>query len=110
MPKQNVNFPESYDVIAGSKFLGGSSTELIRIWDPVVAVHWDKGDPFKETGAGVMLSLMVTPPITLAEAHELGGSAPEPSTYYSGTLSRADVNRLIASLKKARDAAYGRDE
>lgn len=34
----------------------------------------------------------------------------ENTGFWSENLSRPDINRLIAELRKARDKAYGRDE
>ena len=110
MPKQQINFPESHTHLPAPAYPGETPDELLTSWDPAITVHWDKGDFNGENGARVTIDLAVRPPLTRQEAAALQGSAPEAANAQTGPLSRAEINRLIAALRRARDQAYGKDE
>lgn len=110
MPKQQINFPESRTYLPAPAYPGETADELFTAWDPAITVHWEKGDFNGENGACVTIDLAVRPPLTQREAAALQGSAPDATNVQTGALSRAEVNRLVVVLRRARDAAYGRDE
>ncbi len=82
MPKENIN-----DLVSG-----GFRVEVS--WSP---------------GAYVQVA-SVNPDSDLTLPGDAPGSPEQPFTGWWVTLDREGINRLIRSLRKARDAAFGRDE
>lgn len=94
MPYADINRPETSD-------------------QPVFQLHWASA----EAGGNAQISFNV--PISMAEeqvrvTREAGGDWPvgiEPAfTYYSGMLSRQEINEAIRALRRMRNAVYGSDE
>lgn len=90
---------------------------------PTLAVRWQRGgstDPNGDDSAHVGITLTEFEQIPWAEYWAQAGyvdrrsaekiTPPVKEEHYSRTLTRAEVNTLIAVLRRARDAAYGRDE
>jgi hypothetical protein len=101
--------PEGTEMVPG---LWPDDEPVVVWWDPVVTVHWDKGNSeVRDYGGEVALSISEYPQMTGAEydalTHGPGRTAERAMTR---KLTRVDLNRLIAALRKARDEAYGRDE
>lgn len=95
---------------------------VTRTW-PTLAVRWQRGgstDPNGDDSAHVGITLTEFEQIPWAEYWDQAGcvdrrtaekiTPPVKEEHYSRTLTRAEVNTLIAVLRRARDAAYGRDE
>jgi hypothetical protein len=91
---------------------------VTRTW-PTLTVRWQRGGgtlPDGSDTAHVGITLTEFEKIPWAEHWERHSTQTEPVTppvkeeHYSRTLTRTEVNVLIATLRRARDAAYGRDE
>ena len=91
---------------------------VTRTW-PALNVRWRRGgetDPNGDDSAHVGITLTEYEPMPWFDYWERNNSQTEPvlpavkEEHYSRTLTRAEINRLIAVLRRARDAAYGRDE
>lgn len=105
MPKEQINRPKPHEVISASK-AGDEYTETRETHtDPAVWVAWDRD---RETDAG-HVQLTVSCGYGYVKdlvAAEWGSDV----LVSSGGLSRSEVNKLIATLRRARDQAYGKDE
>lgn len=90
---------------------------------PTLAVRWQRGgspDPNGGDSAHVGITLTEYEQIPWSEYWDQAGcvdrrtaekiTPPVKEEHHSRTLTRAEVNVLIATLRRARDAAYGRDE
>lgn len=116
MPKERINTPDTYPwsrdlpvlrdgdtTVAGVK--ESTVTELRT--DPALFVGWQGSD------AGhvqVAMEMDIAHVAELLDAADDGGDKTTRVTMYTGVLDRAALNRLIRVLRRARDAAYGRDE
>ncbi len=122
MPRERIQHGDMYlipdDV---SQFVADSTQPLGesgRIWRPgddvpkgfhlremqSLDVNWNR-----EAG---WVQVCVEAPIDWWKSFILGMGEAEASHYgaYSQVLDRRQINRLIATLRRARDAAYGKDE
>lgn len=86
---------------------------------PSLAVRWQRGGGSLPDGtdtAHVGIALTEHEDVPWVDYWERHNTQTEPyvtaakTDHYSRTLTRAEINTLIAVLRKARDAAYGRDE
>jgi hypothetical protein len=79
--------------------------------EPSLKVHWTRQHD-EVLGAGnVQISLDVDRLDLLRSAREVEqDDAITKRGIYTGSLDRAELNHLIRTLKRARDAAYGKDE
>lgn len=91
---------------------------VTRTW-PALAVRWRRGGEKMPDGvdsAHVGITLTEYEQMPWAEYWERHSTQNTPVTppvkeeHYGRTLTRAEINHLIAVLRRARDAAYGRDE
>ena len=79
---------------------------------PRLTLHWSTLSSTElDLEGSVSLSIACYPTVT-AEAYAAAVCwPPEPSgEYYTAGLDRDELNKLIRLLRRARDAAYGRDE
>lgn len=79
--------------------------------EPSLQVHWTRQhDEVRGTGH-VQVSLDVDRLDLLRSAREVeSDEAITKRGIFTGSLNRAELNHLIRTLKRARDAAYGKDE
>lgn len=109
MPKEQINFPTWRKTLHGLPGLAGSDEGATAEIDDVLMVRWHGG----ETVDGyVQMSLVSQEPQPWADFDDavcwpVPNSASE---HFTPVLSREDINRMIKVLRRARDAAYGRDE
>ncbi len=84
MPRELIYSPET---------LAGNARAVVEH----IAVGWSKD-------RGVQLGVVQGPPVTIT----INGEPADPGLWMD--LDRAAINRLIRSLRTARDSAFGRDE
>lgn len=109
MPREQINFPHPQVTHSGSIDENGiveQSSETHT--DAAIHVQWLRGAEH-DTPGHVQIAFEADPSylkIVVAEPNELDGR----TSAYSPVLSRAEINKMIQVLRKARDQAYGRDE
>lgn len=112
MPKEQINYPESYRLATGLPVLTDDTTEIAGVpeeslpirTEPAAFVGWQGG----EVGH-VQLAMEMD----IAHVAELLDQADENATrvtMWTGIIPRESVNKAIRVLRRARDQAYGRDE
>lgn len=111
MPKQQINYPEAERVFTGSMQDGVLVQESSELnWDPFLVVHWGKHGGNPDEPGSVSVSIDQVPSMSGDDYLE-SGADPKPIQKASTRgLTRSDLNRMIATLRKARDEAFGRDE
>jgi hypothetical protein len=95
---------------------------VTRTW-PALAVRWQRSGETTPDDAGsahVGITLTEYEQMPWPEYWERTSTVdrrtaekvlpPVKEEHYSRTLTRAEINQLIATLRRARDGAYGRDE
>ena len=122
MPKEQINTPSLGIVIDKH----GNELEYIpehgvpeggdALYDPALHVHWrrpEAPDHLAVLGSGyrggVQVSLEVPADYLRHRAARLDESVVNTSIF-TNDLTRLELNRLIRTLRRARDAAYGADE
>ncbi len=109
MPREQINFPAPFE----PQF--DNSPDLAvhgESWpEPELNVSWTRG---VDHGIGVVQVSMLLP---VAYVKHLANSLADPERMepsgigaFSPSLSRDELNRLIRTLRRARDQAYGHDE
>lgn len=92
---QDGTYPQNNNVLGGP-------------WrDPALHVSWHAED---EHSTGHVQVAFEADPAYLKFGAEHPNEDRERSSVWSPVLTRADINKLIRTLKRARDQAYGRDE
>ncbi len=109
MPREQINFPAPFEPVPDDCVPYPIHGEA---WpEPELNVSWTRA---ADHGTGnVQVSLLL--PVRYVEhlAADLATpDTPEPSGIgaFSPSLGRDELNRLIRTLRRARDAAYGADE
>ena len=122
MPREQINYPDAVEHC--SHICGADSSDAPagggKPWyENVVQVRWHAAGHDRVGNVQVSLQAPIAAwgqmadDLREAEAHKdetvkwEEGWMPEA---YSPSLSRSEINKLIAVLRKARDQAYGRDE
>lgn len=114
MPREQINYPNINGVIIldGNELEyeeGAGVPEGGKVFpDPALHVNWqasgaDYGNPH------VQLSLQMPAGFLRARAEGLHESTVD-TWIYSPALTREELNKLIRTLRNARDKAFGRDE
>ncbi len=109
MPREQINYPAPYEPsVANSADLAVHGES----WpEPEVHVSWTRTADHGPGHVQVSLLLPVGYVKHLAAALD-APDTPEPSGIgaYSPALTRDELNRMIRTLRRARDQAYGQDE
>ena len=101
MPKEQINFPQVEEIHSGSIDENGVTEQSVeRRVDPTVWVAWNTGASHVQLTVSCAFSYVKD--LVDAEWNQ-------DVLVSSGTLSRSDLNKLITVLRRARDAAYGKD-
>ena len=110
MPKEQINFPAWQKTLHGLPALAGSDEGATADVDDTMFVRWNASDD----GDGyIQLTFVHYEPQPWVDYEAAVAWPPgdlSASERYYGPLSRSEINRLIRVLRRARDAAYGRDE
>ncbi len=109
MPKEQINTPRVFDptlVDANTLPIHGEA------WaDPTLHVSWHQHGTGEMPGhVQVALGLPVQYIGSLMGDYSKAGAVAPSMDVFTPVLSRQDVNKLIRTLRRARDQAYGRDE
>lgn len=117
MPKEYINYPDPFTyarVITQDELDEGIDGVETLPAAPQVGIHWDG------VRGNVQLSFDMDPDVlseivsTRNTEHPdiaFGGDEREGrAVFFTSTLSRSDLQRLIRHARRARDAAYGADE
>lgn len=109
MPKEQINYPLWRKTLHGLPGLSGSDEGATADIDPVLMVRWHDGSAVE---GHVQLSIVRQETQLWKDFEEAESWPPGNSTSerYSPVLSREEINRLIKTLRRARDSAYGHDE
>ncbi len=111
MPRDQINFPaEPVRTADAIPVLRDGMTEIAGvpepsgapIYGPAVHVSWMRGD-FVQVA-------MVTNPEYLQVAIDHPNEDIGRTSIYSPPMTRDEINRMIRSLRRARDQVFGRDE
>lgn len=100
MPREQINYPGAQvqtDLATGK-------LETIAAAEPALHVNWHPAP------AGHVQVAFEADPSYLKIALESPNEENGRTSMYSPVLERAEINKLIRVLRRARDAAYGRDE
>jgi hypothetical protein len=113
MPKEVIAWPHSEESNSWNEL--GEVTGKVMITSPRLTLHWSTlSSSDMELSGGVSLSILPYPPVSKEDYDQATCWPPPPETpqdeLYTANLERDQLNRLIRLLRKARDAAYGRDE
>lgn len=108
MPKEIIQHPRLVEMTTR---LPGDDGETVFIIEPQMAVRWSSAlatDNFETTGE-VRLSVADYANRTAGEIHATPWPPEPDKELITASLDRAAINRLITALRRARDAAYGKD-
>lgn len=111
MPKEVIQRADSCDVRVGSTD-GGEQVNVYT--SPQVSVRWGSARTATDghtVPGDVHIDISEYPVVSKAEFNEAKSWPPDPERVsYGPELDRAALNKLIRTLRRARDAAFGRDE
>ena len=106
MPREQINYPPLLEQNE-EKQAAPPGREGERWRDSAVHVGWHADG---EGGNGHVQMALESDLSYLRMALESPNEPEGRTSMYSPVLNRAEINRLIKMLRRARDAAYGRDE
>lgn len=100
MPREQINYPQTRPTVATFHESGTVKTET----DAALHVSWNRD------GQHVQLCLEVDVHYAQLAADEPNANEARTRTeLWTPVLSRQDINKLIRTLRRARDTAYGAD-
>lgn len=103
MPRTQINYPP---VRPKTTDPATPPSDGVYVGDPTVHVVWMPA----ARGGHVQVALEVEQAYAELVLQHPNGESPSTTYLYSPPLDRADLNKMIRTLRQARDAAYGRDE
>lgn len=111
MPRTQINFPLVVkDPAAAMVMTGGLPGSPVPagtyVGDSILHVTWSPASK----GAHVQVALEVDQGYAKMALEHPNGESPVTTYLYSPALDRAQINKLIAALRHARDQAHGKDE
>ena len=107
MPREQITFAK-HEMVTGPHLSDGtpdpesSHTTMI---EPELHVHWSPA----AAGGHVQMSLEVDVEWATRLVDDAAADDRSRITIYAGVLTRAEINRAITILRRARDRAYGKD-
>ncbi len=110
MPKEVIIHPVTQE--RPSFDTEGNKTGISMCIDPRLTLHWSTLNSTElDLHGSVSLSVTSYPVLSAEQYAEAKSWPPEPEfEQYTAAMDREAINKLIRLLRKARDAAYGRDE
>lgn len=115
MPKEYINYPEperiAWMLTQEQVDAGEDGIEEIPA-APQIGLHWHAGEESVQLSFSIdadLLSRIVATRGTDAEDHAYVTEEGR-AVFYTSELKRPDLQRLIKTARRARDAAYGSDE
>jgi len=122
MPNEQINHGQPYlyrETTASDGVPSGYVTDTYTggeppagwtvVHEPSLHVHWDRQEARRAGHVQVSLDLDRFDVLRTAAEVEQDGAITKRGIF-TGALDRAELNHLIRTLKRARDAAYGKDE
>lgn len=106
MPRTQINYPPVRPKEADPASPGAPASDGTYVGDSTVHVVWMPA----ARGGHVQVALEVEQAYAELVLQHPNGESPSTTYLYSPPLDRADLNKMIRTLRQARDAAYGRDE
>lgn len=102
MPREQITYPEVGQRIGDN----GQPAGMYESDHPLLHVAWtsSRGD----VPGHVQVALQAQPPYLAQLVADISGA--QSTLLHTGVLDRHAINRAIRALRRARDAAYGRDE
>jgi len=108
MPRTQINYPKvalsSATVMTGG-LPGSPEPEGDYVGESILHVTWSPADK----GAHVQVALEVEQGYAKMALEHPNGEQPTTTYLYSPALDRAQLNKMITALRRARDQAYGKD-
>lgn len=117
MPHEQINYPDvaAIAIWQGQELAYGDWVSEQHADDttvtPDLALHvsWERGSERGSDGH-VQVSIQVPTPVVVARAGRIEGEDVTATAFYAPGLTRTEINHLIRTLRRARDAAFGSDE
>ena len=109
MPKEYINYPAPTEVLEGEP---GKQTGRIELpATPQVGIHWDGPSEYVALSFTVNIDPM-REYVALYDAGQRGDELAGESRvrFYTEALTRPELQSLIRSTRRARDAVFGNDE
>lgn len=102
MPKEQVNYPKWQEILQ-------DNATIVARMSPVVQVGWTPASGPDEGAVQIAMTQLIDIPVSQLDADG------KPRKWPTGDeritrLSRTDINKLIRTLRRARDQAFGQDE
>lgn len=105
MPREQINYP-SPSIPRDPD----APEDCDEMWtDAALHVHWGSGFDENITSS-VQIAFEADPVYLRFAAEHAGDNETARPVLFSPTLERSEINKLIRTLRRARDQAYGRDE
>lgn len=115
MPKETINYPEptaiAYALTQADIDAGAQEHETIPA-GPQIALHWHPGEDSVQLSFSIDADLIARIIATREDENPDYALVAEPgrAVFYTETLDRPSLQRLIKTARRARDAAFGSDE
>lgn len=114
MPREQITNPSSVYTIHGRDIDEPSDSDsvpegAIQVQVPQLHVSWTKGDSEYGGGSHVQVALQVDAKHVEERAKSNDGVVGF-NWFYTDTLDRQTINKMIRILRRARDATFGGDE
>lgn len=115
MPKEYINYPEpervAYALTQDQIDDGVDGVEILPA-APQIGLHWHAGEGTPQLSYSMDADVLARIVATHGTENEDYTFVSEPgrATFFTSTLTREDLQRLIKHARRARDAAYGSDE
>lgn len=104
MPREQINYPDRYETLPDGMSVDPNAAPRDRAdEEPSLHVNWDNDGL-------VQVSINMTTDRIKRWSEHLNDAAVSHSAFYTPILTRTEINKLIRTLRIARDKAYGRDE
>ena len=113
MPRERITDPSTVYVLDGNDLEPEAGESVpkgaVPVQVPQLHVSWSKGDTEYGGGSHVQVSMQVDAK-HVEERAKSNDDIVGFNWFYTDSLDRATINKMIRALRKARDAAFGRDE
>lgn len=100
MPREQINYPAAVMETGAD----GGAPSVIKAAGPALHVSWHASP------AGTVQIRFDANPDFIQEAADFPDPETGRSAMYTDELTRAEINKMIRTLRRARDQAYGKDE
>lgn len=106
MPKEYINYPVPVRIESPDTGDGKAGVEVLPPGSQV-GIHWDGNHETVQLSLDIDWDLLQR----IVESHKApGGQYGDRVIFYTESLSRDDLQRLVKHTRRARDAVFGSDE